>query len=170
MTRQRGWRRIVEKWDADVQVSKPNERRGNVPQKSRDRYHEVGEYSVLLELLSDAIVNMCTAFTAIVSAKWVTSAATGSTDFVAFSALDLSILGCSLLNAIPFHAYLIRLIKHYIVFHLNEHPAAHEVSKHASPQPHDVEIAQQNELKPFTSKTRWLAWGRVRVIKGTEDA
>ena len=104
MTRQRGWRRIVEKWDAGVHVSEPNQTRVDVPKKAGDGHDEVGEYSVLLELLSDAIMYVSPTFTAEIAPKRVTTTLAGQTDFVAFSALDLSILGWPLLDTIPLHA------------------------------------------------------------------
>ena len=117
-------RRMIVECNTGVQVFQPNERRGNVPQKSRDRYHEVGQVDILLELLSDAIMYMSPTFTAEIAPKWITTAPTRNAIFRAFSALDLSILGWPLLDTITLHAYVTRLVKLYIVFHLNEHPAA----------------------------------------------
>ena len=95
---------MIVECNTGVQGFQPNERRRNVPQKSRDRHDEIGEYNVLLKLLSDAIMYVSPTFTAVVAPIRITSAATRQTDFVAFSALDLSMLGCSLLNAVPLHA------------------------------------------------------------------
>jgi len=92
------------KWNICVLVFQANQTRVDVPKKAGDGHDEVGEYSVLLELLSDAIMYVSPTFTAVVAPIRVTSAATRQTDFVAFSALDLSMLGCSLLNAVPLHA------------------------------------------------------------------
>ena len=112
------------KWNICVLVFQANQTRVDVPKKAGDGHDEVGEYSVLLELLSDAIMYMSPTFTAEIAPKWVTTAPTRNAIFRAFSALDLSILGWPLLDTITLHAYVTRLVKLYIVFHLNEHPAA----------------------------------------------
>ena len=131
------------KWNICVLVFQANQTRVDVPKKAGDGHDEVGEYSVLLELLSDAIVYMCTTFTAIVAPKWVTTAPTRNAIFRAFSALDLCISRLLLFNAIPFHAYDIILIKSYILFLLHDQSVANLSLKTCITQPRDIEIAQQ---------------------------